>query len=102
MTDHQILFQTCHISYTKVHTTVGGKGWGDEGIARFNELLLSVMIDRTKRGTKFDHRFQEYCNAHFSKKKQSNPDEQDSNTTRLKGLTPDDIVLGNYVDSDEE
>ena len=60
------------------------------------------MIDRKKRGTKFDHRFQEYCNAHFSKQTKSNPDDQDSNTTHLKGLEPDDIVLGDYVDSDEE
>ena len=50
--------QKCFLSYTgyegRVHSTMQGHGWNNEGIEAFNNHLMFVMEDREKNGNKFD------------------------------------------------
>ena len=59
------LLQRCFLSYTgfngKVHSTMQGHGWSDEGVLAFNANLEAVLKDREKLGAKFDKDMIEHC-----------------------------------------
>ena len=57
--------QKCFLSYTgfngKVHSTMQGHGWSDEGIKAFNDNLVAVIEDCETLGEKFDNEMIDYC-----------------------------------------
>ena len=57
--------QRCFLSYTgfegRVHSTMQGHGWNDEGIEAFNHHLMFVVEDREKYGSKFEDELKTHC-----------------------------------------
>jgi len=48
-------------------STARGRGWSNQGIGRYNELITVVMMDRINHKDSFDQEFRQHCQEKLAK-----------------------------------